>query len=303
MTYNLIYLLTALLIGAGVLVGFSWIFARWWCKPKRVAPQKTPANYELIYQAVRFSSQGVFLNGWFIPGKPGSEPWPAIVMMHGWSRSAAELLPYGSLLNEAGFAFLLFDARGHGQSGEDGPITIKKFTQDILAGLDYLATRTDVDGTRLGVFGRSLGGSSAILASAQDQRIRALVSCSAFAHPRVLMRDTLKMMHIPAWLFTWFIGAFIERWLGTSMENVAPVNVIHRIAAPILLVHGEADRYIKPQNLDILFSQASTDHSWRLLVPSRGHTDLLHDQHCRQAVIEFFKRHLQVNQNQTLEAA
>lgn len=37
---------------------------------------------------------------------------------------------------------------------------------------------------------------------------------------------------------------FIERWLGTGMASVAPRSRIGRIAAPLLLLHGEDDRVI-----------------------------------------------------------
>ncbi len=288
----IIYLTIVLAVIASLIVIFSWIFARWWCKPKREPIQKTPDNYGLQGEPVQFHSHGIFLKGWFVPGKSGSQPWPVILMMHGWSRTAAELMPLASLLHSAGFAVLLFDARGHGQSGEDGPITICKFAQDILAGMDYLADRPDVDRRRLGVFGRSIGGSSAILAAAQDTRIRVLVSCSAFADPRPLTRDTLRLLHFPTWPFTGLVCFFIEHWLGTAMKNVAPVNQIGKIRAPLLLIHGESDRYIKPDNLALLYAHAPQEFVEKILVPGRGHADTLRDNNVRQQIAAFFRKAL-----------
>ena len=293
-----VYFLAAVFSAVLLVLGFSWIFARWWCKPERKPGQKTPADYRLESSAIQFNSQGIPLKGWFIPGPAGEQPWPTILMMHGWSRNAAELLPLAAVLRGIGFAVLLFDARGHGRSGQDGPITIRKFTQDILAGVDTLAARPDVNAGRLGLFGRSLGGSSAILAAAQELRIRALVSCSAFADPRPLTRDTLRMMHLPTWPLTGLVCFFIEHWLGTSMKNVAPVNQIARIAAPILLVHGEKDRYIKPNNLDILFSHAAPDQAEKFVVPGRGHSDVLRDSRCLEQIASFFSKNLQQGKGQ-----
>ena len=276
-------------------IAFSWVFARWWCKPKREIPSKNPANYGLPSENIEFTSHGIRIKGWFIPIASNPAPHPAIILVHGWSRNAAELLPMAGLLNAAGFAVLLFDVRGHGQGADDGPITIRKFEEDILAGLNYLGGRPDVDAHRIGVFGRSIGGSSAILAVATDRRIRALVSCSAFADPEALTKDTLKMFHIPTWPVAWFACRFIERWLRTPMGEITPKNQIGKIEAPILLVHGEADSYIKPDNMETLYALARREQTQRLLVPGRGHSDVMRDAQCRQEIVAFFSRNLSLS--------
>jgi pimeloyl-ACP methyl ester carboxylesterase len=291
------YTLTALGIFLVLIVAFSWLFARWWCKPKRELPSKTPANYGLSSEIIEFTSNGIPIKGWFLPVVSNPSP-PVIVMLHGWSRNASELLQFAGLLNKAGFAALLFDARGHGSSGGDGPITIRKFEEDIIAGIDYLEKRTDVDTKRIGLFGRSIGGASAILAAASDRRIRALASCSAFADPEALTKDTLRMFHLPSWPIAWIACRFIEQWLGFEMKQAAPKNQIARIDAPILLVHGETDSYIKSSNMETLFALARRERAEQLLIPGRGHSDVMRDPECRQAIIAFFGRNLLHNDYQ-----
>lgn len=286
------YTLTALVVFFILIVAFSWLFARWWCKPRRELPSKTPANHGLSCEIIEFTSNGIPIKGWFLPVVSNPSLPAVIILMHGWSRNASELLQFASLLNTAGFAVLLFDARGHGMSGDDGPITIRKFEEDILAGIDYLERRTDVDAKRIGLFGRSIGGASAILAAAADRRIRALASCSAFADPEALTKDTLRMFHIPSWPIAWLACRFIERWLGIDMKQVAPKNQIGRIDAPILLVHGETDSYIESSNMETLYALAHHERTERLLIPGRGHSDVMRDAECRQAIVAFFGRNL-----------
>ena len=291
------YTLTALGIFLVLIIAFSWLFARWWCKPKKVPSSKTPANYGMSYETIEFTSNRTLIKGWFLPVASNPSLPPVVVLMHGWSRNASELLQFAGLLNKAGFAALLFDARGHGSSGDDGPITIRKFEEDILAGIDYLEKRTDVDTKRIGLFGRSIGGASAILAAASDWRIGALASCSAFADPEALTKDTLRMFHLPSWPLAWIACRFIERWLGIGMEQVAPKNQIGRIDAPMLLIHGEKDSYIKPSNMEILQARASR-HAERLLIPGRGHSDVMRDPLCTREIVSFFDRNLRPDQNQ-----
>lgn len=146
-------------------VGFSWVFARLYCRPKRRLPTKTPADYGLPFESVTFTSHGAPLQGWFISLEGNPTRSPAIVLAHGWSNNAAQMLPVACALHQAGFRVLLYDARGHGSSGDDGPITIVKFAEDLRSAVGYLGGRPDVDATRLGVVGHSLGGAGAILAA------------------------------------------------------------------------------------------------------------------------------------------
>jgi pimeloyl-ACP methyl ester carboxylesterase len=293
---SLTNVLTVVAIGlatiAVLVIAFSWVFARLWCKPKQIPPAKTPADLGLPFESITFSSHGVPINGWLIPAAAGASPQPAIILTHGWSSNAAEMLLLAQVLHEANFALLLYESRGHGASGQDGPITIRKFAEDIVAGIDYLETRSEVDKSRLGLLGRSIGGSSALLVASNEPRIRAVVSCSAFADTEMLTRDYLARLHVPSWPFPWLVNRFIARWLRTSVRSVAPQNRIDRITVPILLLHGDSDRYISPSNLDILYARAPRERTEQLLISNRGHTDVLRDVECNQKVAAFFGKNL-----------
>lgn len=280
---------------ASLVVAFSWAFARMWCRPARDRRLRTPDQHGLPAEVVSIASHGVRLSGWFVPGAAGGSPWPAVVLLHGWSRSAGEMLPMAHTLNRAGFAVLGFDARGHGGSGGDGPITIRKLAEDVVAAVDYLGTRCDVDAGRLGVLGRSIGGSAALVAASMEGRVRAVASCAAFADPRALTIAALSRLHLPAWPFGRLACYFIERWLGTSITEVAPMNRIGGVEAPILLVHGEDDTVVPAANLDILTSRARRGQAARLLVPGRGHSDLTRDASVRQCIAAFFSNHLRLH--------
>jgi dipeptidyl aminopeptidase/acylaminoacyl peptidase len=288
---SLTNVLTVAAIGLATIVvlviASSWVLARLWCKPRRIPPAKTPADLGLPFESITFSSHGVPINGWFIPAAADASPQPVIVLAHGWSSNATEMLLLARVLHKANFALLLYDSRGHGASGQDGPITIRKFAEDIVAGIDYLETRSDVDGRRLGVLGRSMGGSGAIVAASTEPRIRAVVSCSSFADTEALTRDYLATLHVPPWPLSWLVNLFIARWLGTSVRSVAPQNRIGQITAPILLIHGETDRYVSPSNLDLLYARAPRERTERLMISNRGHTDLLRDARCSQKIVAF----------------
>jgi pimeloyl-ACP methyl ester carboxylesterase len=133
----------------------------------------SPADLGLVYEDVSFPAEdGVLLSGWYLPSTSGA----AVVLLHGAGSNRAAVLEHAAVLAHHGYGVLLFDARGHGRSeghamdfGWDGDL-------DIGGAMSYLATRPDVEPTRLGAVGLSLGGEMAIGAAARDPRIRAVVA-------------------------------------------------------------------------------------------------------------------------------
>jgi predicted acyl esterase len=87
--------------------------------------------------------------------------YPAIVLFHGIGGKRQDLTAIAQSFDND-FAVLTFDARGHGQSGGltsiDGPREIAD-THEIY---DQLAARPEIDKTRIGAWGISLGGGAVL---------------------------------------------------------------------------------------------------------------------------------------------
>ena len=285
--FMIIFVMAVLIVRA-----ICWGIARFWCRPVRILPKRTPADYKLPYEDIKFLSNGVSLKGWFIPVSMTAKKPPVIVLAHGWSSNASSLLPLARVLNEAGFSLLLYDSRGHGTSSNDGPITIRKMGEDLTSAVDYLRKRSDIDQSGIGVVGSSMGGSSAILAVSTDARFKAAVTISAFASPKSITIDFLTSLHLPRWPCHTLVFKSIEKWLGTTMSDVAPENRIGCIRVPLLLIHGDADQYVSASNLEILWMRSSQVNTKYLRIYSRGHHDIIRDIGCGEAVSEFFHDHL-----------
>ena len=128
---------------------------------------------------VGFHSGGDSLAGTLkVPDSAG--PWPAIVQGPGWLglRGAKLYHPYHDALTAAGFAVLVFDYRGFGDS--DGSASyLDPMTQvaDVRAAVEYLQSRDDIEADRIGVFGSGgTGGGNAVYAAGLDERIGATVA-------------------------------------------------------------------------------------------------------------------------------
>jgi len=67
-----------------------------------------------------------------------------------------------------------------------------KYVWDARRALDYLETRPEVDASRLGMIGHSLGGQETLFTTAIDTRIRAAVSSCGFGSLHTLKRDRIN---------------------------------------------------------------------------------------------------------------
>ena len=158
---------------------------------RRAPIERTPAEVGLDYEDVAFKAgDGVDLKGWFIPS--GQSSGPAVVLVHGWMWNRVgnvagkvpvddrdvDFLPVTKALHDAGFHVLLFDLRLHGESGKSrhlvtfGPIEAR----DFIGAVNYLRSRADVDGQRIGALGISMGGSIALHGAPDCQPIKALLA-------------------------------------------------------------------------------------------------------------------------------
>lgn len=236
--------------------------------PERIGERGVPEN--LPWQAVWLpTANRKSLFGWFIPA---GERAPALVVMHGWSGNAEMMLPLAAPLHAAGYALLLLDARCHGRSDDDSFASLPRFAEDVEAGLNWLATRPEVDAQALGVVGHSVGAGAALLVASRRHDLRAVVSIAAFAHPATMMRRWLGGMRIPYRPLGAYILAYVQQVIGHRFEAIAPCRSIARVACPVLLVHGLADPTVPVEEAQQIHAAAPAGLAELLLIPG-SHDD------------------------------
>jgi len=109
-------------------------------------------------------------------GRP--DPVPIVVMAHGFSGTRRDRLgPFAERFAAAGFAALVFDHRGFGDSeGERDRFAPARQLADWRAAIDHARTLPGVDPERVVTFGSSMGGGNALAAAAGDPRVAAAIS-------------------------------------------------------------------------------------------------------------------------------
>ena len=130
---------------------------------------------------VTFASQGVDCAGWlWVPDDlPEGTQAPAIVMANAFSATKEIYLSnHAERFVAAGFVVLAFDYRTFGDSAGEPRCQIFPHDQvdDLRNAISWLGAQPEVDPTRIGAWGVSLGGGHVMFLSAFDKRIKAVVA-------------------------------------------------------------------------------------------------------------------------------
>lgn len=211
-------------------------------------PQRTPADLGLAYEDVAVTpADGTTLAGWFVPAAD-ARPGPGVAIVHGWESARDRLLPIVQFLHAAGFHCLAVDVRGHGANpAETLPISAGEFGADALAAWRALVARPEVtDGA---ILGHSMGAIGAILATAAEPRVAAVVATSAPADPWRLTRQTFRLARLPfpdliAYPLAWLTTRIYLRPRGHGVADISATDALRRIERPVLLIHGSADAVV-----------------------------------------------------------
>jgi pimeloyl-ACP methyl ester carboxylesterase len=127
---------------------------------------------------VRFACGEVQCAAWlYVPATAAKAP--VVVMGHGFGGTRdGGLEPFAEHFARDGVAALVFDYRHFGASGGMPRQLVNPWMQleDWRAALSFARTDARVDGTRVAVWGTSLGGGLALITAANDVGIRAAVA-------------------------------------------------------------------------------------------------------------------------------
>ena len=173
-----------------------------------------------------------------------AHPVPVVVAVHGWGANASTLAPMVTPLVRADVAVALFDAASHGESSDEAFSSLPRFADDLAEVLAALRVHPALDAQRVGLLGHSVGAAAVLLHTARQGGVRAVVSLSAFAHPREVMERWLQAHHIPRRWIGAAILEHVQQVIGERFDHIAPEHQLAHITCPVLLVHGAQDQTV-----------------------------------------------------------
>ncbi|KAL3744700.1 hypothetical protein ACJRO7_013897 [Eucalyptus globulus] len=228
----------------------------------------TPSRFRLPYEDVWLrSSDGVRLHAWFIKLFPDCR----VSLTFTSTDIAHRLEMVRIMLQKLQCNVFMLSYRGYGVS--DGYPSQRGITLDAQAALDHLHARTDIDTSRIVVFGRSLGGAvGSVLTKNNPDKVAALILENTFT-------SILDMAGVLLPFLKWFIGKSTSK--GLNVLNILvrspwnTIDVVGQIKQPVLFLSGLQDEMVPPLHMKLLYAKAAAHNRQCIFVefPTGMHMD------------------------------
>ena len=247
---------------------------------RRAAPLLDPP-----FEPLTIPFAGIELPAFLRKPKGVSRP-PCVVLLGGLDTTKEEQLVMSTLCVQRGLATLAYDGPGQGETYYRMKLS-GDFDKSIYAVLDAVERRADVDGSRIGIIGRSMGGHYAPKAAALDRRVKAAIAWGAMYH----LKNWATMPTLTQQGFAYVTGSKTVEDAKPFFDAVNLEGLAAKITCPLQIVHGGLDP-ITP-----------TENATRMKTEASGPTELLFwkdSLHCahdrahivRPAMADFMLRHL-----------
>jgi pimeloyl-ACP methyl ester carboxylesterase len=198
-------------------------------KPAR--PQTPAPPYPYNQQEVTFAGGGVNVKlAGTITLPRENHPCPTAILIPGAGAHDRDytilghrpFLVISDYLTRRGIAVLRYDERGVGASeGDRSQATSEDYAQDVMAGIDFLRTRKEIDPRLIGLIGHSEGGTIASLAAAKL--------------PDVAYIIMMGSPGLPGEEYNYQYEESMSRALGLSEEAIAAKRVFQERVLDIVL--------------------------------------------------------------------
>jgi dipeptidyl aminopeptidase/acylaminoacyl peptidase len=229
-----------------------------------------PDELRVAHEHVTYTYQKALLYGDFpgervgIPYEDGKrmygilrKPWhtpkpPVVILSPGLDSVKEELHYYGDDFLRRGLAVLAIDGPGQGEMEFDYPLR-HDFEVPIRHAIDFLEGRPDVDASRVGLMGVSLGGHYAPRAAAFEPRIKAAISVAG-AYNLAKHFDRYPLLTQEA--FTYRLKAPDQAVSRALLQQFTLQGVMERVTCPLLIVMGRLDRLFPPEEAEQMAAEA-----------------------------------------------
>lgn len=168
------------------------------------------------------------------------QPPPVVVLIPGLDSAKEELSGMEPWFLDRGLATFSIDGPGQGEAEYELPIEIA-YEKPVAAAIDALQERGEVDATRIGAMGVSLGGFYVVRAAAFEPRLRAIVSLSGPYDVYPYLDDLPPMTRL-----AFQVRSHSATWEETK-EKMRAMNlrgVAERVTVPSYIITGRNDRLI-----------------------------------------------------------
>jgi dienelactone hydrolase len=186
--------------------------------------------------------------------RAGGRP-PVVVMCMGLDSAKEEMGAYEQTFLDRGMATLAFDGPGQGEGEYEFPIRAD-YEAPVKAVIDWIDSRSDLDASRVGLWGVSLGGYYAPRAAAFERRIRA---CIALSGPYEFGAAWDRLPELTRETFRVRAGQATDAAARAHGATLSLSGIAGRITCPLFVVAGKRDALVPWQDAERLAREAGGD--------------------------------------------
>ncbi len=181
-----------------------------------------------------------------------------MILLHPYQSDSGAMTDYAQHFYEMGYSLLLPDLRGHGRS------SWAPASMGILDGKDVAAwcekLSSEYPGCSIGIFGLSMGGSTALIASGESlpENVKAIAEDSGYVSPwDVLSKKLQKDSGLPFFPFLNAADSLSSMYNGYSMASSSSLDAVIESSTPTLFIHGSEDSLVPLHDMERLYASAN----------------------------------------------
>ena len=130
-----------------------------------------PADLSFDVEEVTFLSEdGLRIAGWYVPPENGA----LVILLHGYSGNRTAMIWHAEQLTKAGYGVLMYDERASGESEGEYRSYGWEDPRDVGGALAFLNEKPEIDASKIGIGGCSIGGQIALQGAAYYPQIGAV---------------------------------------------------------------------------------------------------------------------------------
>lgn len=197
---------------------------------------------------------------------------PVIILFHGYRSMALRDCAGGYILSKKlGFNVLAVDQRAHAESrGRVITFGIHE-RRDCLAWVDFILNKFGKD-TRIILSGLSMGAATVLMATQLPlpDNVTAVIADCPYSAPADIIRKVCRDRHLPDALAYPFVRLGARIYGCFDLEEITACNAVKQANVPILLLHGEDDKFVPCEMSRQIYSCCSSPAQLHTF-PSAGH--------------------------------
>lgn len=168
-----------------------------------------------------------------------------IVVAHGLGGGADSYLPQITYFLDQGWSVFAYDATGSYDSEGEGVGGFPQGILDLDAALTYLASRPDLRGLPLLLFGHSWGGYSVVNVLHFGHDVAGVVSIAApNSSMEIMMEQGSQMLGSVMQVLRPFVWLY-ERIVFGRTASLTAVDAINKSMVPVMIIHGTGDQVVR----------------------------------------------------------